>query len=92
MYLYQICSGYLLCDDILNSENAAHLHNICMDFPQFHSDEDVYGKRYSEKTSYSKRHNYFLQLRVPYTLFYRTPIYKYAEIRRNRDIFLNNLN
>ena len=30
---------------------SAHLHNICMDFPQFHSDEDAYGKRYSEKTS-----------------------------------------
>ena len=52
---------------------SAHLHNICMDFPQFHSDEDVYGKRYSEKTSYSKRHNYFLQQFVPYTLFYNTP-------------------
>ena len=51
MYLYQICSSYLLCDYILNSKMSAHLHNICMDFPQFHSDEDVYGKRYSEKTS-----------------------------------------
>ena len=42
---------------------SAHLHNICMDFPQFHSDEDVYGKRYSEKTSLqvNDMYNYFLQ-------------------------------
>ena len=52
MYLYQICSSYLLCDYILNSKISAQLHNICMDFQQFHSDEDVYGKHYSEKTSY----------------------------------------
>ena len=58
MYLYQICSSYLLCDYILNSKMSAHLHNICMDFPQFHSDEDVYSTEnvILRKQVYSKRH------------------------------------
>ena len=55
MDLYQIFSSCSLCDIILNYKISAHLHNICMDFPQFQSAKwDIYEEHYSEKTNYSK--------------------------------------
>ena len=55
MDLYKIFSSCSLCDIILNYKNSAHLHNICMDFPQFQSAKwDIYEECYSEKTNYSK--------------------------------------
>ena len=59
------CSS--LCDAILNYKSSAHLHNICMDFPQFQSENGastrnaILGKLITVKT-------YFLQLHIPYTL------------------------
>ena len=59
------CSS--LCDAIQNYKSSAHLHNICMDFPQFQS-ENVTSTRNAILRKLITVKTYFLQLHVPYTL------------------------
>ena len=79
MDLYQIFISSSLCNFILNYKISAHLHNVCMDFPQLQSAKwGIYEERYYEKTNYRKD-MFSSVIYVPYTLYGAIAILKFVE-------------